>query len=130
MTRPLNDDDPPLLPPMSEPPARPLAGSRQAHAGRAVSVAGVERVVAERGVVARALAAQPVPPVPPVPPRGIPSLDPARATLAEQVVLNNKFRLIRLLYSNDDEIVYLALHTSTGRQVQLHVLPSGFAVDS
>lgn len=62
-------------------------------------------------------------------PRGIPQPDPSRVTFTEEVVLNNKFRLLRLMGMREEELVYQALHTGTGRRVELHMLPSGLPAD-
>jgi hypothetical protein len=59
-------------------------------------------------------------------PQGIPQ---ARHTFAEEVVVDSKFRLFRLLSAHDDELVYEALHTGTGRSVNLHMLASGLPAD-
>ncbi len=62
-------------------------------------------------------------------PRGIPQPDPLRVTFTEEIVLNNKFRLLRLMGTREEELVYQALHTGTGRRVELHMLPSGLPAD-
>jgi serine/threonine-protein kinase len=59
----------------------------------------------------------------------MPALTEPRATLPEKITLANKFQLTRLLSKGDDEFVYQALHTGTGRNVQIHMLTSGLAAD-
>ena len=69
------------------------------------------------------------PPPPPMAPRGMPALSDSRTTLPETVTLANKFQLTRLLSNSEDEFVYQALHTGTGRNVQIHMLASGLTAD-
>jgi serine/threonine protein kinase len=106
-SRRANEDDLPLLPPLSQPPAAPAA---------------VEAPVTRSRN-------NPLPGPPPVAPRGIPAADPSRATLPEQVTLSNKFQLARQLATREEELLYQALHTGTGRHVQIHMLPSGVPAD-
>ncbi len=62
-------------------------------------------------------------------PRGIPQPDAEQPSFSEGIVLNNKFRLSRLIGTREEELVYQALHTGTGRHVELHMLPSGLPAD-
>jgi serine/threonine protein kinase len=114
-TRRAKDDDLPLLPPLSQPPA--AGGSSTAFAGAPAE--GPSTRSRNNPVAA-----------PPVAPRGIPAADPTRATLTEQVTLSNKFQLARQLATREEELLYQALHTGTGRDVQIHMLPSGLPADS
>jgi serine/threonine protein kinase len=110
-SRRANEDDLPLLPPLSQPPA-------------AATAAATPEVPVTRS------RNNPLPAPPPVAPRGIPVADPSRMTLPEQVTLSNKFQLARQLATREDELLYQALHTGTGRHVQVHMLPSGVGPDS
>jgi serine/threonine-protein kinase len=102
----VNDDDFPQLPPMSRPPEAIAAELRaiKAHA-RAMPASLIQA------------------------PMGMPSPDVLRVTFADEVILNNKFRVLKQLAAHEDVLVYEAIHTGTSRGVQLHVLPSGLAAD-
>jgi len=102
--RRVEDDEFASLPPLSNPPAP-----------------------AEARAPGRRSPAAPVPVI--AAPRGIPQPDPLRVTFTEEIVLNNKFRLLRLMGTREEELVYQALHTGTGRRVELHMLPSGLPAD-
>lgn len=98
-----DEDEFSALPPLSDP---PLAEKEPARPPRKQAVPAV--------VVA---------------PRGIPQPEPGRPSFTEEIVLNNKFRLLRLVGTREEELVYEGLHTGTGRRVELHMLPSGVPAD-
>lgn len=48
----------------------------------------------------------------------------------DQVVLDNKFQVLVELGARDDAVLYAGLHLSTGRSVELHLLPRGVPAQS
>jgi serine/threonine-protein kinase len=55
---------------------------------------------------------------------------PDALTGLEPIILGNKFRMAQKLSSQDDEVVYEAVHTGTERRVRVHMLPRGESAKS
>lgn len=53
-----------------------------------------------------------------------------REETRDEVVLDSKFRVLASLGERAGEVLYAGVHLGTGREVELHLLPSGLSVQS